>query len=522
MSLIPIKTAFFSVADKTHLARLARALHDKGVTLIASDGTAQAIKNEKLPVKTVESLTQMPPLFGGRVKTLHPAIHGAILAKGDSPQDTKDLRSLSMPLIDVVVVNLYPFAEQLKKSQEDEVLVEFIDIGGPALMRAAAKNHQRTVILSSPQQYDDFLTHIAQHDGKSDLAFRQQCAHQAFAHTCHYDAAISEWLANDQKDTPLPATLTLRAQRAQMMRYGENPHQKGAFYKLASPFGAPPCILDLTQWQGKELSWNNIHDADHAVSLARSLPQPSAVVIKHASPCGASHAANLHEATRNAIGSDPVSAFGGIIALNAPLDKASADIIKEGFFEVIIAPHMDEDALPILQSKKNMRLLSGEALFADKHDSLNIRSVQGGLLIQESDHAPTDSSQWSLKTGHAPPSMDDLTFAWQLVRGVRSNAIAIVKKGQALGIGGGATSRIDALTHAIAKAHAIHGAASLQGASLASDAFFPFSDAITHAAQAGIQFIVASGGSMRDEEVIAEAQQHKLTLYFTHKRHFKH
>lgn len=532
IELIRPQTALLSVSDKNQLDIIAHTLHHEGVTLIASGGTAQFLKEQTIPHTTIEDMTQMPSLLGGRVKTLHPIIHGGILAR--QPQDDQDLQKLKAQLIDIVIVNLYPFEQQLEQTQDKAKLIEFIDIGGPALLRAAAKNHERVLALCQPSQYEPFLAHLKQNNGTTTLAYRQQCAAEAFTQTQHYDAAIAKWFMGSNDDThrlshrlpsqievkpALPSHIELKASLSLPTRYGENPHQQGAFYETSTL-----SIAHAKKWQGKELSWNNINDADLALALACRLKSPAAVVVKHATPSGVAQAQTLPAALERAIQADPVSAFGGIIVLNGVLDEECATIIKEGFFELILAPRIEESALTLLASKKNLRLLSDENLFTPPPPTLDVRSLRGGWLVQESDDKPSAIDNWQCQCNEPAQSSikNDLLFAWNVVRYARSNAIVIAIDGQTIGIGDGATSRIDALQSAIRHALKNHGKESLKNAVLASDAFFPFDDSIHAAAEVGITAIVAAGGSQRDEEIIEAAKQHEMTLYFADKRHFRH
>ena len=512
--------ALLSVWNKDGLEDFAKELRERGIALIASGGTAQSLADAHIPHRTIEDVTAMKPLFDGRVKTLHPIIHGGILARLDDEDDARDLQSLDAVPIDVVVVNLYPFSRQ-RRTHDDDSLIEFIDIGGPALIRAAAKNHARVTVLCDPHQYDSFLAQLNEHDGQTTASYRKQCAAIAFAHTQSYDHDVAHWLsqglAHADTTTQLPSTLSIVAPLFQKTRYGENPHQQGGFY------GNAPSVAHASRHQGKELSWNNIHDTDAALAVVCH-HDTAAAVIKHATLCGAARDDSIDKALTKAIAADPTSAFGGIIALNRPCTKSCAEIITQSFFEVILAPTIDPDALPVFAKRSNLRVLSDEALFVADETAWHIRSVRGGYLLQSSDQQPDDPQQWKQQTGKplTTAQQEELVWAWHLVRHVRSNGIVITQHGQTIGIGGGATSRIDALKHALNQAEFHHGKEALHKAVLASDAFFPFADAIEFAAKAGIQTIIASGGSMRDDDVIAACQKHKINLFFAPNRHFKH
>ena len=513
--------ALLSVSDKDGLVKLAKELRERNIELIASGGTAQSLANAHIPHRTIDDVTAMKPLFGGRVKTLHPIIHGGILARLDDDNDVRDLKSLNAVPIDLVVVNLYPFAQQ-RRTHDDDSLIEWIDIGGPALIRAAAKNHARVTVLCHPHQYDEFLAQLGEHGGRTTPSYRRQCAAAAFAHTQRYDHDVAQWLkpwlADDDTTNELPPMLSIVVPLSQETRYGENPHQKGGFYE-----SAPPSVAHAMRHQGKELSWNNIHDTDAALAVVCD-HDAAAAIIKHATLCGAARDDSIDEALHKAIAADPTSAFGGIIALNRPCTKSCAQLITQSFFEVILAPAIDADALAVFAGRSNLRVLSDKALFAADKTPWHIRSVRGGFLVQSSDQQPDDPIQWQQQTGDelTKTQQEELAWAWHLVRHVRSNGIVITQHGQTIGIGGGATSRIDALKHAVNQAQFHHGKKSLHKSTLASDAFFPFADAIEVAADAGIQTIIASGGSMRDKDVIAACEKYGITLVFAPNRHFKH
>ncbi|MFM7068016.1 MAG: bifunctional phosphoribosylaminoimidazolecarboxamide formyltransferase/IMP cyclohydrolase [Actinomycetes bacterium] len=506
----PLKRrALLSAYDKTGMVELGRALVDLGWELVSSGGTAKVLADAGLPVIPSTEITGFPEMLGHRVVTLHPAVHGGILADRDDPSHVADMATYEITPIDLVAVNLYPFGS--------EPSIELIDIGGPAMVRGAAKNHAHVVVLVDPADYEPVLDELrVQGDVAGET--RRRLARDAFAHTAAYDAAIVGWFdAGGPGTLPdrgvLPPSIHLSANLAQSLRYGENPHQHGARYS----FAGDGCWDVAVQHGGKEMSYLNVYDADAAWRLVWSLGDaPAAVVIKHANPCGAAVGADLTDAYVRAHECDPVSAFGGIVALNRTVPKALAEALAPVFTEVVIAPGFDDDALAVLLEKKNLRVLTAPQPVVPE---LDVRSIAGGLLVQTRDQVALDRAAWSVVTDRAPTDAEwvDLELAWRVAARVTSNTIVLVKDGQAVGIGAGQQNRRDAGRIAAEKAN---GRA--VGGACASDAFFPFRDGLDAAAEAGATAVIQPGGSIRDEEVIAAANEAGMAMIFTGERHFKH
>ncbi|MDY7101855.1 MAG: bifunctional phosphoribosylaminoimidazolecarboxamide formyltransferase/IMP cyclohydrolase [Actinomycetota bacterium] len=507
--------ALLSVYDKSGIVDLGRQLADLGWDLISSGGTARALADAGVPVTDVADLTGFGAMLGHRVVTLHPKVHGGILADRDDPTHVADLEAHDIAPIDLVVGNLYPFST--------DPGIELIDIGGPTLVRAAAKNHAHVGVVVDPADYAVVVEEL-QADGVVSARTRRRLARAAFAHTAAYDAAIVNWLDATDPDitadptlaaeAALPPTLHVAAERADVLRYGENPHQVGARYRTA---GADSWWDHATQHGGKAMSYLNVYDADAAWRLAHELgDEPTAVVIKHANPCGAATAGDITEAWRRAHAGDEVSAFGGIVALNRPMPVDLANELKPIFTEVVIAPAYEPGALEVLTSKKNLRVLEAPA---PSIDPLTIRTISGGLLVQTADRLIAGRDGWRVVTERQPTDAEwaDLTFAWRLIAGVTSNAIVLVKDGQAVGIGCGQQNRVDAGRVAAEKA-----AGRAVGGACSSDAFFPFRDGLDAAAQAGATAVIQPGGSIRDDEVIEAANEQGMTMVFTGERHFRH
>lgn len=500
-----MKRALLSVFDKSGIVELAQTLHDAGVELISSGGTAAVIAASGLPVTDVADHTGSPIMLGHRVVTLHPRIHGGILADRGNPEHLADLETHGIDQIDLVVANLYPFSS--------DPGIELIDIGGPTMVRAAAKNFEFVGVVVDPADYAELGAAIV--DGSFDRAHRQRLARKAFAHTAAYDASIVQWFdSTTPPHPPLPDTLHLSATSAEVLRYGENPHQQGVRYRLDGQTGWWDTAV---QHGGKKMSYLNVYDAEAAWQLVWTLgDEPAAVVIKHANPCGAASAQTIGEAYRLAHACDSTSAFGGIVAVNKPLDIETATAISEIFTEVVIAPGFEEGALDILTAKKNLRVME-----ADKPSltQIDIRSLDGGLLVQTSDRFFNQAESFETVTDRAPTDQErrDLAFAWRVAARVSSNAIVLVKDEQAVGIGAGQQNRRDAGRVAADKAD---GRA--QGGACASDAFFPFADGLETAIAAGCTAVIQPGGSVRDDEVIAAANAAGIAMVFTGERHFKH
>ncbi|MBI4911495.1 MAG: bifunctional phosphoribosylaminoimidazolecarboxamide formyltransferase/IMP cyclohydrolase [Acidobacteria bacterium] len=511
-------TALFSVYDKSGLVELARGLSSLGWELLGTGGTLRALQEAGLPVTEVAAYTGAPECFDGRVKTLHPRIHGGLLHRRDLAKHREDAERLGIPPIDLAVVNLYPFEATIAKEGIGfEDCVEQIDIGGPSMVRSAAKNHASVTVLTSPAQYAPFLEKLK--EGKWNEQDRRDCALAAFQLTAAYDATIASWFAN-QVSSPapaLPARLTLGLQERQGLRYGENPHQAAAFY--VRPGEHPQGLAACRQLQGKELSFNNLLDADAAARLALPFEAPACVIVKHNNPCGVGCGSHPLEAFQRALASDPISAFGGIVAFNRPVGGEVAQAMVPTFWEVILAPAFTPEALEVLGTKKQLRLLETPSRWSSGAGGLDIRSAGGGFLVQQQDEAFSALDHWQLKaSGHSPePRKEDLLLAQMVAKAVKSNAIVLVRDGATVGIGAGQMSRVDSVEIACRKA-----GEKARGAVLGSDAFFPFPDSIELAAAKGVTAFIEPGGSLRDHEVIAAAQKLGVWLFFTGMRHFRH
>ena len=522
-----VRRALLSVSDKTGLIDFARALHGAGVELVSTGGTAKAIKDAALPVKDVADLTGFPEMMDGRVKTLHPKVHGGLLAVRDDAAHAAAMKEHGIGAIDLLVVNLYPFEATVAKGAAYDECVENIDIGGPAMIRAAAKNHAYVGVIVDARDYGAVIDEISARGGTS-LALRSRLAQKAYARTAAYDAAISNWFADALGETA-PAYRAFGGSLKQTLRYGENPHQVASFYVTGEN---RPGVSNAVQLQGKELSYNNINDTDAAFELVAEFDPgiaPAIAIIKHANPCGVATGTTLADAYRKALACDPVSAFGGIIASNRPLDGETAEEIARIFTEVIIAPDADEDARLIIGAKKNLRLLITGGLPDAGTPGLNFKAVAGGMLVQSRDNGRVDALDLKVVTKRAPTpqEMIDLKFAFRVCKHVKSNAIIYVKDGATVGIGAGQMSRVDSARIAARKAQDAADAAGEKtpatiGSVVASDAFFPFADGLLSAAEAGATAIIQPGGSMRDDEVIAAADDKGLAMVMTGMRHFRH
>ena len=522
-----VRRALLSVSDKTGLIDFARALHETGVELISTGGTANAIKGAGLPVRDVAELTGFPEMMDGRVKTLHPKVHGGLLAIRDDADHKAAMETHGIGQIDLLCVNLYPFEATVARGGDYEDCVENIDIGGPAMIRAAAKNHAYVAVIVEGNDYQPIIDEIRSQGGTS-AATRQRLAHKAYARTAAYDAAISNWFARTLENDA-PEWRAFGGRLKQTLRYGENPHQNAAFYVSGEPREG---VATAQQLQGKELSYNNINDTDAAFELVAEFdPQiaPAIAIIKHANPCGVATGTSLADAYRKAFACDTVSAFGGIIAANRPLDGETAEEIARIFTEVIIAPGADEDARRIIGSKKNLRLLITDGLPDAGTPGLTLRSVAGGMLVQSRDNGRIDLHDLKVVTRRAPTAQElaDLKFAFRVCKHVKSNAIIYVKDGATVGIGAGQMSRVDSARIAARKAQDAAQALGLDkpatiGSVVASDAFFPFADGLLSAAEAGATAVIQPGGSMRDDEVIAAADEKGLAMVMTGMRHFRH
>jgi phosphoribosylaminoimidazolecarboxamide formyltransferase/IMP cyclohydrolase len=523
---VPIGRALISVSDKTGLLDLARALAAQGVELISTGGTSGMMRAAGLTVRDVSEVTGFPEMMDGRVKTLHPNVHGGLLALRDDDEHLLAMAAHGIEPIDLLIVNLYPFEETVARGADHATSIENIDIGGPAMIRAAAKNHRFVAVVTDPADYPALLDQMRAQGGATSLAFRQKLALTAYARTAAYDTAVSTWLAGEFAE-PTPRYRSFAGKLAQPLRYGENPHQSAAFYTDGS---RRPGVATARQWQGKELSYNNINDTDAAFELVAELGDaPACAIIKHANPCGAATAATLTEAYLRAYHCDQTSAFGGIVALNQVLDAATAEEIVKIFTEVVIAPDATDDAKAVFAAKKNLRLLTTGALPDPKAKGLAFRQVAGGFLVQDRDSGALAASDLKVVTKRAPSptEMRDLLFAWTVAKHVKSNAIIYVKDGATVGVGAGQMSRVDSTRIAARKAEDMAEALGLpgpltKGSVVASDAFFPFADGLITAAEAGATAIIQPGGSMRDDEVIAAADERGLAMVFTGIRHFRH
>ncbi len=526
--LAPVARALISVSDKTGLAELGQALVARNVEIVSTGGTASALAQAGVGVRDVAQLTGFPEMMDGRLKTLHPRVHGGLLGIRSEPAHQAAMIANNIEPIDLLVVNLYPFENALSRNAPFDDMIENIDIGGPAMIRAAAKNHADVVVIVDVDDYAALLQELAAHDGSTSLAFRRRMAQKAYARTAAYDAAISNWLAREVGEST-PKWRAFGGKLSSEMRYGENPHQRAAFY--VGPESRPG-VATARQVQGKELSYNNINDTDAAYELVAEFdPAASAAVaiIKHANPCGVATGASLIEAYEKALACDPVSAFGGVIAVNRRLDAAAARKIVEIFTEVIIAPEADDEALAIVAAKKNLRLLIAGALPNPRAPTLAVRSVSGGLLVQDRDNGVLDEAAMKIVTKRAPTEkeMADLRFAWRVCKHVKSNAIVYVKDGATVGVGAGQMSRVDSSRIAARKAEDAARAAGraealTKGSVVASDAFFPFADGLLAAVEAGATAVIQPGGSLRDAEVIAAADTAGIAMVFTGMRHFRH
>ncbi len=524
----PIRRALLSVSDKTGLIDLGRALAGFGVDLLSTGGTAAALRDAGLSVRDVAEVTGFPEMMDGRVKTLHPAVHGGLLALRDNPEHVAAMAAHGIGAIDLLVVNLYPFEETVAKGGDWDACIENIDIGGPAMIRAAAKNHAFVSVVVDVEDYDKLLGDMAQHDGATCPKFRRKLAQKAYGRTAAYDAAVSGWMA-DAIGLEAPRRRVFAGTLAQTLRYGENPHQRAAFYVDGTD---RPGVATATQHQGKELSYNNINDTDAAFQLVSEFAPgdgPACAIIKHANPCGVATGATLAQAYARAFDCDRTSAFGGIVALNQVLDGATAREIVQVFTEVVIAPDADDEAREVFAAKKNLRLLTTGGLADPRAAALSVRQVSGGFLVQDRDNGHISRDDLKVVTERAPSEAElaDLLMAWTVARHVKSNAIIYVKDGATVGVGAGQMSRVDSTRIAARKARDMAQALGLaapltQGSVVASDAFFPFADGLLAAAEAGATALIQPGGSMRDAEVIAAADAAGLAMVFTGMRHFRH
>lgn len=523
MTEIPIRRALLSVSDKTGLAELGRSLANQGVELVSTGGTAKALREAGLQVRDISELTGFPEMMDGRVKTLHPMVHGGLLAVRDDAEHARAMAEHGIGAIDLVVVNLYPFAATVARGAGRDDVIENIDIGGPSMVRSAAKNHAYVAIVTDPADY----ALVAK--GATTLDERRKLAAKAFALTAEYDATIASWFAFADQGEAFPASLPVALKRGQELRYGENPHQSAALYLPTGPSARG--IAQAEQLQGKELSYNNFNDADAALELVAEFRDgpPTVVIVKHANPCGVAIGETLVEAYKAAFACDSVSAFGGIVAVNRPLDGPTAEAITEIFTEVVVAPDADADARAVFARKKNLRLLLSGELPDPKRPGLMLKSIAGGMLVQTRDNGVLGEDALKVVTRRAPTAQElaDCRFAWTVAKYVKSNAIVYAKDGATAGVGAGQMNRLESARIAAWKAKdaaekAGWPAPRTIGSAVASDAFFPFADGLLAAVEAGATAVIQPGGSIRDEEVIAAADEAGLAMVFTGMRHFRH
>ncbi len=511
---VKVRRALISVSDKTGLVEFARGLAALGIELVSTGGTLKVLKEAGVPVTAVAEVTGFPEILDGRVKTLHPAIHAGLLAVMDNPEHARQLREHRIRPFELVVVNLYPFRQTVaRKDHTWEEAVEQIDIGGPAMVRSAAKNHRFTAIVVDPARYTPLLAELREHEGLISPETRLALAREAFRHTADYDAAVADYVARQESGERFPEYLTITARKSALLRYGENPHQAAALYGN---------FFDLCeQLHGKELSYNNILDVQAAAGLCAEFDGPTAVIVKHNNPCGVGSDAVLAEAYRKALATDPRSAFGGIVAFNRAVDLETAAALEPLFLEVIVAPGFNDDALPVLRKKKDRRLLLQKCdLVANV--PYDLRSIPGGFLMQEHDSRRVSPDLIKVVTKRSPDreELDAMMFAWRVAKHVKSNAIVYALKDRTLAVGAGQMSRVDSARFAVLKA--ADARLDLRGCAVASDAFFPFADGLLEAVQAGATAVIQPGGSVRDEEVIRAADERHIAMVFTGVRHFRH
>jgi phosphoribosylaminoimidazolecarboxamide formyltransferase/IMP cyclohydrolase len=527
--LVKVRRALLSVSDKAGLVELARELDRHAVELVSTGGTAKTLRDAGLAVRDISDLTGFPEMMDGRVKTLHPKVHGGLLAIRDNAEHVAAMAEHGIGAIDLVVVNLYPFAQTVARGASREEVIENIDIGGPSMVRSAAKNHQDVAIVTDPGDYPALVAMLDEGGGATPLGFRKYLAAKAFAATAAYDSTIAQWFGFADQGETFPPSLPLAMTRGQLLRYGENPHQQAALYIPVGPHSRG--IAQAEQVQGKALSYNNYNDADAALELVAEFrgESPACVIVKHANPCGVARGASLVEAYEQAFACDTVSAFGGIIAVNAPLTGDAAEAMTQIFTEVVIAPAADEAAREIFARKKNLRLLLTGELPDPARPGLTLKSIAGGYLVQTRDNGRIDEAALKLVTRRAPTERElaDCLFAWTVAKHVKSNAIVYAKDGATAGIGAGQMNRLESARIAAWKAEdAAEKAGWSQprtiGSAVASDAFFPFADGLLAAAKAGATAVIQPGGSIRDEEVIAAADEAGLAMVFTGMRHFRH
>lgn len=515
---VKVRRALLSLFDKTGLVAFARSLAARDVEILSTGGSAKALHDAGIPVTEVSDYTGFPEILDGRVKTLHPKIHGGLLGRRDLDSHRKAMEEHGIGPIDLLAVNLYPFRETVASGAGREDCVEKIDIGGPAMLRAAAKNHDAVAVLTDPEDYETVIAQMDSGGLQQDLL--RELAAKAFAHTAAYDSAVAGWM-NAGQEVAFPPSLVLAGELGEKLRYGENPHQEAAFYSSGS---RRPGVATARQLQGKALSYNNYNDTDAAFELVAEFDEPAVAIIKHANPCGVAEGGSLKEAYARALACDPVSAFGGIIAVNRPLDGETAQEIAKLFAEVVIAPEAEEAACEVLAEKKNLRLLLTDALPDPAEPGLSVKSLSGGYLAQDRDSGCVAASDLKTVTKRKPEARElaDLLFAFRVAKHVKSNAIVYARERATVGIGAGQMSRVDSSRIAASKAKDAFGKQGAKGAVVASDAFFPFADGLLAAVEAGATAVIQPGGSMRDKEVIAAADEAGIAMVFTGMRHFRH
>lgn len=515
--------ALISVSDKSGIVELAKELTSLGIEIISTGGTYSKLREAEVPAMEISELTEFPECLDGRVKTLHPVVHAGLLAMRSNPSHMKQLDELNIATIDLVIVNLYPFkATILKDGVTRSEAIENIDIGGPTMLRSAAKNYQDVAVVVDPRDYDMVLSELKEHK-EVTLDTKLYLMHKVFMHTSAYDTLIADYLKKERKDSSLPETLTMTFEKVQDMRYGENPHQSAAFYReIGKRKGS---IVDAKQLHGKELSFNNINDTNGALELLKEFSKPTVVACKHGNPCGVGSSDNIYDAWKKASSADMVSIFGGIVVLNRELTLQVAEEMNKIFLEVVVAPSYEKEALELLQAKKNIRLLQlSDIEVPQDEDAYDLKKVNGGLIVQTIDSKLLVEDELKVVTNRAPSDkeMEDLLFAWRVVKFVKSNGIALAKDLQTVGIGPGQVNRVWATKQSIEHAAELIGADASKGAVLASDAFFPFDDCVEAANQAGITAIIQPGGSIRDEDSINKCNEYGISMVFTGMRHFKH
>lgn len=523
---VTVKRALISVTNKQGLDKFVQKLQGYGVEILSTGGTAKMLQDAGINVTDVASYTGFPEIMDGRVKTLHPKVHGGILARRDKEDHQKAMSDNDIGPIDLVVVNLYPFTDVMRDGADYETCVENVDIGGPAMIRASAKNHEFVTVVTDPQDYEKVLKDMEEHDGATTYGLRQRLAANALALTATYDANIAAWMASEIDEYEFPRRISFSGNWKQTLRYGENPHHKAALYIDGSD---RPGVATAKQLQGKELSYNNLHDTDAAFEMVAEFDQPAVAIVKHANPSGVAMAESPLEAYKQALLCDPVSAFGGIIALNKPLDKKTAEEIIKVFSEVIIAPSIEGDAIDVLKAKEKLRVLTTGGLPDPKTHRRIVKTIAGGLLVQDADDGQVTMEDLKVVTEREPTEQEfaDMIFAFRVAKHVKSNAIVYAKNGATVGIGAGQMSRVDSTRIAAQKAVEAAEKAGLdapltKGSVVASDAFFPFADGLITAAEAGATAIIQPGGSIRDDDIIAAADDRGLAMVFTNMRHFRH